>query len=149
MSRNYSIFTIERNSGILAFFMEVIMQILSNHTPAPTPIPGIDHVTLAGRHTGLRNLSVWKQSMAAGNATPPHRHACEEVVHCTAGVGELHVDGRVETFGAGQTIVIPAGVAHQLISIGPEPLETIAAFAMTPVMTTSPQGEVLDLPWES
>ncbi|WP_292931867.1 cupin domain-containing protein [Noviherbaspirillum sp.] len=125
------------------------MQILTNHTPARTAIPGIEHITLAGSPTGLRTLSVWKQSMSAGNATPPHRHACEEVVICTAGIGELHAEGRVERFTAGQTILIPAGVDHQLISIGPEPLVTIAAFAMTPVLTTSPHGDVLDLPWES
>ncbi|TFW10317.1 cupin domain-containing protein [Oxalobacteraceae bacterium OM1] len=124
------------------------MQILSNHTTAPTPIPGIEHVTLAGSHTGLRHLSVWKQSMTAGSATPPHRHACEEVVLCVGGVGELHAGGRVERFGAGQTIIIPAGVDHQIFSIGPTPLETIAAFAMTPVPTTLPNGEALDLPWE-
>ncbi|HJV84155.1 MAG TPA: cupin domain-containing protein [Noviherbaspirillum sp.] len=125
------------------------MQILTNHTPASTPIPGIDHVTVAGSGTGLRHLSVWKQSMAPGNATPPHRHTCEEVVLCIRGIGELHAEGRIERFIAGQTIVIPASVDHQLISVGPEPLETIAAFSMTPVLTTSPQGEVLALPWES
>jgi mannose-6-phosphate isomerase-like protein (cupin superfamily) len=131
------------------FFKEANMQILTNHTPNPTPIPGIEHVTLAGSHTGLRHLSLWKQSMSAGNATPPHRHACEEVVLCTAGAGELHAGGRVQQFYAGQTIVIPAGIDHQLLSIGPGPLETIAAFAMTPVLTTTPQGAVLDLPWNS
>lgn len=125
------------------------MQILTNHTSISTPMPGIEHVTLACSHTGLRHLSVWKQSMCAGNATPPHRHACEEVMICTGGIGELHAEGRVERFTAGQTIIIPAGVDHQLFSIGPEPLQTIAAFAMTPVLTTLPNGEVLDLPWES
>lgn len=125
------------------------MQILTNHTPAGTVLPGVEHVTLAGSHSGLRNLSVWKQSMAAGNATPPHQHACEEVVICTGGMGELHAEGCVEKFTAGQTIIIPAGVSHQLVAIGPGPLETIAAFAMTPVVTTSPQGEVLELPWKT
>jgi quercetin dioxygenase-like cupin family protein len=125
------------------------MEILANHTTLSTPFPGIEHVTLAGSGTGLRNLSVWKQSVSAGNATPPHRHECEEVVICIAGEGELHSDSDVKRFSAGQTIVIPAGVNHQLVSIGPEPLETIAAFAMTPVLTASPNGDVLDLPWES
>jgi mannose-6-phosphate isomerase-like protein (cupin superfamily) len=130
------------------FFKEPVMQILTNHTPARTAIPGIEHVTIAGSHMGLCHLSVWKQLMSVGNATPPHRHICEEVIMCIAGVGELHADGRVERFTAGQTIVIPAGVPHQLVSIGPESLETIAAFAMTPVLTLAPNGEVLDLPWE-
>ncbi|HWJ93899.1 MAG TPA: cupin domain-containing protein [Telluria sp.] len=125
------------------------MQILTNHTPEPTPIPGIAHVTLAGSPTGLQNLSVWKQSMDAGHMTPPHQHGCEEVVLCIAGSGELHAGDEVTRFGAGQTIVIPAGVPHQLVSVGPGPLETIAAFAMTPVPTTFPDGQALELPWQS
>jgi mannose-6-phosphate isomerase-like protein (cupin superfamily) len=139
----------QRKHTGLPFFEETVMQILTNHMPERTPIPGVAHVTLAGSANGLRELSVWKQSMDAGNATPPHRHACEEVVLCIGGIGELHAAGRIERFHAGQTIVIPAGVDHQLISIGPQPLETIAAFPMTPVLTTSPQGEALALPWES
>lgn len=125
------------------------MQILTNHIPDATPIPGIAHVTLAGSPHGLRQLSVWKQSMEAGHATPAHSHACEEVVLCTGGRGELLVDGRTERFGAGQTIVIPAGVVHQIVSVGPEPLETTAAFPMTPVPTAGPDGTALDLPWKS
>jgi mannose-6-phosphate isomerase-like protein (cupin superfamily) len=125
------------------------MQILTNHSLMPSPIPGIAHVTLAGSQAGLNNLSVWMQQMAPGSATPPHLHGCEEVVVCTGGTGELHAGERVEKFGAGQTIVIPAGVAHQLFSIGPGPLEVIAAFAMTPVMTATPDGEAIELPWQS
>lgn len=125
------------------------MQILTNHAPEPTPIPGIAHVTLAGSPTGLHNLSVWKQSVEAGHLTPPHQHDCEEVVVCLGGSGELHADGEVTRFGAGQTIVIPAGVPHQLVSVGPGALELIAAFSMTPVPTTFPDGQVLELPWQS
>lgn len=125
------------------------MRILTNHATRPTPLAGIEHVTLAGSPTGLAHLSVWKQSMAAGMATPPHRHGCEEVVLCMGGVGELHAAGQVLRFEAGQTIVIPAGQDHQLVSVGPAPLETIAAFPATPVPTTTPGGELLDLPWES
>ena len=43
-------------------------------------LPGIDHLTLAGGAQGLSSLSVWQQSIDAGEATPPHRHDCEEVV---------------------------------------------------------------------
>lgn len=125
------------------------MQILTNHTPEPTALPGIAHVTLAGSPTGLAHLSVWKQSMDPGHMTPPHQHGCEEVVLCVGGTGELLAGEQVTRFGAGQTIVIPAGVPHQLVSVGPGPLETIAAFNMTPVPTSFPDGQPIDLPWQS
>jgi quercetin dioxygenase-like cupin family protein len=123
------------------------MHIISNKAQAPTPFPGIEHVTLAGRENGLEHLSIWQQSIAPGGATPPHRHDCEEVVLCTAGEGELHVAGRVERFSANMTIVIPPHVDHQIISVGKEPLQTMAVFASTPVGVWLPDGEPVELPW--
>lgn len=123
------------------------MHIISNMALAPTPFPGIEHVTLAGRENGLEHLSVWRQSIAPGGATPPHRHDCEEVVLCTGGEGELHVAGRVERFSANMTIVIPPHVDHQIISVGKVPLQTTAVFASTPVGVWLPDGEPVELPW--
>lgn len=123
------------------------MHVLNNEAPATTPFPGIAHVTLAGSANGLRNLSVWHQSMDSGCATPPHRHDCEEVVLCTAGEGELHANGRIERFGANTTIVIPAGVDHQIFSVGSDPLQTLAVLAASPVGVWLPDGAPVELPW--
>ena len=125
------------------------MYVLDQTPPADTQIPGIAHVTLAGTDTGLKSLSVWRQSMAPGNATPPHVHDCEEVVLCESGRGEVHIGGVVHPFMAGQMLALPAGVPHQIFATGDEPLVTLAVFPTTPVPTVLPDGAPLDLPWRS
>lgn len=112
-------------------------------------LPGIEHTTLAGRDEGLRGLSVWRQTVAAGAATPPHRHDCEEVIVVTRGSGEVHHDGRVVRFGADSTVVIPRNVDHQIFNTGTEPLELVAAFSVSPVAVVFPDGQPLELPWRT
>lgn len=123
--------------------------VIDQPRPAATPIPGILHATWAGSGEGLRNLSLWRQSVAPGGATPPHSHDCEELVMCTAGRGEVHIAGEVHAFGPDQTLVLPPHVPHQIFNVGAEPLETTAVFAATPVAVMLPDGSALDLPWRS
>jgi quercetin dioxygenase-like cupin family protein len=125
------------------------MKVLEQARPQPTPIPGVAHATWAGAADGVRQLSVWRQSLAAGAATPPHRHDCDEVVLCLQGRGELHADGAVRRFDAPCTVVLPAGGEHQIVNTGGQPMELIAVFAATPVATCLPDGEPLDLPWRT
>ncbi len=112
-------------------------------------LPGIEHTTLAGADLGARHLSVWRQTMAPGAATPPHRHDCEEVVLVQSGRGQVLIDGRAIDFGPDTTLVLPAGVDHQIVNTGDEPVCTIAAFAATPVGTALPDGQPIELPWRS
>ncbi len=112
-------------------------------------LPGISHRTVASSAQGLRGISVWRQSIAPGAATPPHRHDCEEAVVVLSGHGRLVVEGREHPFGPDTTLVIPAHVDHQIFSDGPEPLECIATFSATPVGVVLPDGTPLDLPWAS
>lgn len=112
-------------------------------------LPGIEHRTLASSAQGLAHLSLWRQTIAAGGATPPHRHDCEEVVVVLAGRGRLVIEDRTHAFGPDSTLVIPAHADHQIFSDGPEPMDCIAAFAATPVGVVLPDGTPLDLPWAS
>lgn len=113
------------------------------------PIPGLDHATWAGSDEGLTQLSVWRQTIAPGAATPPHSHDCDEVVLCSAGSGELHIDGEVCAFGAHSTLVIPKGKPHQLFNTGALPMECVGLFGASPVNVFLPDGSTLDLPWRS
>ncbi|MCL7943643.1 cupin domain-containing protein [Marinobacter sp. ATCH36] len=121
------------------------------HTDAPiTSMSGIRHTTLAGSGQGLRQLSVWQQSVQPGGATPPHRHDCEEVVLCTGGQGELRIDNReTHGFGPGSTVIIPRNVLHQIASVGTEDLQFVAIFSTTPVEAYFPDGGFIELPWAS
>ena len=112
-------------------------------------LPGIEHTTLAGADLGALHISMWRQSLAPGAATPPHRHDCEEVVLVESGRGQLHIDGRIVEFASDSTIVLPAGRDHQIVNSGDQPLKLLAAFSSTPVGTAWPDGRPVDLPWRS
>lgn len=125
------------------------MKINRDTRPIESPLPGIAHTTLASQADGLTALSVWRQRMAPGSGTPPHRHDCDEVVLCVSGQGELHTEGRVQRFGPDSALILPAGCDHQFFNVGTTELETIGIFAATPVMTRQPDGAPLALPWAS
>lgn len=113
----------------------------------PSAIPGLEHATLAGSRDGLAHLSIWRQRIAVGGATPPHRHDCEEVVLIERGRGTLTIEGVEHAFTAGSTIVVPADVPHQIFNTGDVPLECTAVFSVTPVQVRFPDGTPLELPW--
>lgn len=123
--------------------------VIDNRTLARAALPGIEHETLAGSDNGLKSLSVWRQTIAPGCATPPHRHDCDEVVLIQSGRGELHFEGRVVSFGPDFTLAVPRDVPHQIVNTGDEPIQLVAALAMTPVQVTFPDCTPLELPWRS
>jgi len=125
------------------------MNVIEQQRPAPTAIPGVAHTTFASAADGLSALSLWRQTLAPGAATPPHRHDCDEVVLCLGGCGEVHAEGRAERFGVDCTVVLPANRDHQIFNVGPGPLEIVGVFAATPVVTRQPDGAAIDLPWRS
>ena len=125
------------------------MNVIPNAGRAKCALPGIEHLTLAGTAQGLARLSLWRQSMAPGSATPPHRHDCEEVVLVLEGSGEVQIGSERHSFGPDTTLVLPPEVPHQIFNTGPVALVTLAAFSSTPVGTFLPEGAPLELPWES
>ena len=125
------------------------MPVIDNTGRAKAELPGIEHLTVAGAAQGLTRLSVWRQSMAPGSATPPHLHDCEEVVLVLAGSGEVDIGGTRHAFGPDSTLVLPPDLPHQIFNTGSTPLVTVAAFSGTPVGTFLPDGAPIALPWES
>jgi mannose-6-phosphate isomerase-like protein (cupin superfamily) len=125
------------------------MYVFPQPTPTSAPIPGVSHATWAGEQEGLKQISLWRQSLASGASTPPHHHDCDEVVLCQSGWGEVHIDGQVHRFSASSTVVLPSGKSHQIFNVGPMPLELLGVFGGTPVGTFLPGGEALALPWRT
>jgi quercetin dioxygenase-like cupin family protein len=125
------------------------MIVLDQSTPEPSAIPGIAHATWAGAADGLTQLSLWRQSLDPGAATPPHCHDCDEVVLCQSGHGEVHIDGTVHRFSAGTTLVLARGPVHQIFNTGDRPMEILGIFGGTPVGTMLPDGARLTLPWRT
>lgn len=123
--------------------------IVDNASLPRASLPGLDHVTLAGSAQGLNRLSVWRQRIAPGNATPPHRHDCEEVVLILSGRATLYIRGEEHPIGPQTTVVVEPDAVHQIVNTGDEPLEIIGIFGVAPVAVHLPDGTPLELPWAS
>jgi quercetin dioxygenase-like cupin family protein len=124
------------------------MSIASETALPPSGLPGIFHLTVASRDTG-ESVSVWRQRIEPAHGTPAHRHLCDEVVTVQRGTAELRMLGSSRRLAAGDTVVLPASVDHQILNAGAEPLEMIAVFTASPVQTVAPDGTTIDLPWRS
>jgi mannose-6-phosphate isomerase-like protein (cupin superfamily) len=125
------------------------MYVLDNASLPQAALPGLRHTTLAGSENGLKHLSVWRQTIEGGQATPPHRHDCEEVVVVESGRGELRIAGGTHPFGPNTTLVIPANVDHQILNTSAEPMQLTAALSSSPVEAVFPDGQPIPLPWKS
>jgi mannose-6-phosphate isomerase-like protein (cupin superfamily) len=125
------------------------MYVIDQPRPQPSPIPGVAHATWAGSDEGLDQLSVWRQTLEPGAATPIHRHDCDEVVMCHVGEGEVLIDGEAHRFGANHTLILRKNQLHQIINTGPRPLEILGVFGATPVNVFLANNEKLELPWRS
>jgi mannose-6-phosphate isomerase-like protein (cupin superfamily) len=120
-----------------------------NHNPSVPrhQLPGIEHQTLAGHGDGLKTLEVWRQTIAAGAATPVHRHDCEEVIVILKGQGVCRADGKECHFREDETLVIPSGLTHQICNTGDTDLYIVATLAMAPVRVETADREPMPLPW--
>jgi quercetin dioxygenase-like cupin family protein len=128
--------------------MHTIHETVLEHAELPVAgIPGIEHRTLAGHEHGLRQLSIWRQTLMPGASTPPHHHDTEEVVLCHAGHGEVHLEGRVHRFGPHTSVLLPRNVPHQILNVGREPMEITGVFPAAPVAVFDANAQPMQLPW--
>lgn len=125
------------------------MRILEQNSPTATAIEGIAHATWAGADDGVDQLSIWRQEIAPGVATPPHRHDCDEIVLCLEGGGSIESDGAAHRFERGQLLVLPRGGLHRITNDGDRPLQLIGLFGSSPVATFLPDDAPLALPWRT
>jgi len=111
-------------------------------------IPGIKHRTLAGPEHGVSGYEVWEQWIDPHQATPLHRHDCEEVITVFSGKGEVVLDGERVEFSPNTTLRVPANAVHQVNNVGDEVMHLVATLGMSPVIPQDADGNVFALPWQ-
>lgn len=111
-------------------------------------IPGIRHRTLAGPQHGVRGYEVWEQWIEPHQATPLHKHDCDEVITVFTGHGEVLLEGERIEFGPGTTLRVPANALHQVNNIGDAVMHLVATLGMSPVVPQDAEGNVFSLPWQ-
>ncbi len=82
--------------------------------------------------------------MDENSATPPHCHNTEEVVHFLKGSGRTTVGDREVRYKAGDTLILPPALVHQIFAETES--EYVAALPMGGTVRL-PDGQILDLPW--
>ncbi len=125
------------------------MPIIRNEELETRELPGLRHQTIGGHAQGVKTMEVWLQTMAPGAATPIHRHACEEVILVLTGSGICTVEGHTSSFGPNSTLILEAGVVHQIVNTSGEELKLVAALGMAPVRVKTADGRPLPVPWEA
>ncbi|PZU50493.1 MAG: cupin domain-containing protein [Thauera sp.] len=117
------------------------------HARNRTHSMGGNHIVgVATPGSGAQQVELWRGSMDAGSATPPHRHDGEEVVLFLSGSGRATVDGEEVRYAAGDTLILPAHAVHQIFA------ETHSEFVSAMPLggaVSLPDGTVMDLPWRA
>jgi quercetin dioxygenase-like cupin family protein len=105
-----------------------------------------NHMTgVATASRGARQVEMWRLAMDPGAATPVHAHDHEEGVLILAGRGVAKLGDAEWPFQAGDTLILPANVPHQITCTDAE-IRGVAALPIGSVIR-DPNGQVLDLPW--
>ncbi len=86
---------------------------------------------LAGQGVGNADgLTLGRVVIRAGHSNPAHSHGnCEEALYLLAGRLEHAVGDETVTLEPGDTLTVPAGVAHHARSVGDEDADMIVAYS--------------------
>lgn len=110
-------------------------------------IPGNTLRGLATPSRGSTEIMLWNHRAEAGSASPPHWHDHDQVIYVLSGSGRVVVGDEEFAVRAGDVIVAPANIPHQVHAAADEALDTIAAMSVA-LKTFSPDGSEIDQPWK-
>jgi quercetin dioxygenase-like cupin family protein len=123
------------------------MSVIRNRDVPSFEIQGSVITGLATPSHGAREVEVWHSMLAPGSGTPPHVHDAEEVVVVLRGRGELRVGEQSPiSFAAPCTLIAPAGLIHQIVNVGTETVESVAALPLGSSITLA-DGTSVPMPW--
>ena len=95
---------------------------------------------------GATDLSVIRQRQQPGGSNPAHYHDREEVLLVLSGAVTVTADESSVTVQAGDTLIIPAGTAHQLANAGESEADWLL-LGPSGIGFFRPDGERADPAW--
>ena len=98
------------------------------------PVEEFDWGTLQwivnGRRAPGSEQTFGVSTIRPGRRNPLHYHPnCEEILYVVSGTCEHSYDGAIAPLSAGETIVIPAGVKHNLVNTGAVDVVCVISFS--------------------
>lgn len=80
--------------------------------------------------TATPGLTLGRVILNPGACNPRHSHPnCDEVLYVLRGRLQHETGGEIVILEAGDTLAIPAGVAHQAVNIGSEAADTMVVYS--------------------
>lgn len=110
-------------------------------------LPGNVLRGLATPSRGSAEIMLWNHRAEAGGASPPHWHDHDQVIYVLSGMGRVVVGDDEFAVRAGDVIVAPANIPHQVHAAADEALDTIVAMSVA-LRTFTPDGAEMDQPWK-
>jgi quercetin dioxygenase-like cupin family protein len=112
----------------------------------PTGTEGNAAGPVATPSTGAADVSVIRQRQAPGGIGPHHHHDREEVILLLAGSIAIYAGLDRAELRAGDAVVLPAGLVHQVETLGAEPAEWLL-IAHAGVAFFGADGQRVSPPW--
>jgi len=91
--------------------------------------PGVMTRMLVSALNGSTTLCLFEQFCDPGTGAPTHTHSVEEILTVVAGSAEIWCDEARARLGAGQSMVVQAGVRHGFTNFGQTTLHVRATLA--------------------
>ncbi len=90
---------------------------------------GTYRILLDEATAGARHFSLLHNEMAPGSVGSEHAHDVEQCFYVTGGRGVFTIGGARHEVGPETAVYVPAGVRHQVESVGREPLSYVTVYA--------------------
>jgi quercetin dioxygenase-like cupin family protein len=94
-------------------------------------LPGNRLRGLATRSRGSSEVALWNHALEPGAESPPHWHDHDQVIYVLAGRGRIVVGDEEGALSAGDVVVAPARILHQVRAAADEGLDTLVAMPAT------------------
>lgn len=107
---------------------------------------GVTAVGYASPSRGASELSLWRPSLVAGEASPAHSLSRQEVFLALEGSAVAGIDGAAHAFAAGDCLVVPIDTPFTLVA-GDAGLEAVCAMVAGGQATILPAGPTITPPW--
>ena len=91
---------------------------------------------LAHKELGAECTALLENYLNPGGFVPLHYHNTEEVLVCLEGVGKIIVSSELYDFSCSCTVVVPAGLVHEIRNTGKERLRLLGFFPVAEPQTT-------------
>jgi len=123
-----------------------VMNIIHSTEIPVHELPGNRLCGLATRSLGSSEVALWSHALEPGAESPPHWHDRDQLIYVVAGAGRIIVGDEEVEISAGDVVVAPARIPHQVRAASDEGLDTLVAMPAT-LRTFRPDGTEIEQPW--